>query len=314
MKHFLRQSLLFLIPVLLTAIAAEMMLRQVPSPYRYKYEWMEQHADSVETLIFGSSHSFYGIRPEFLEGRAFSLANVSQPWKLDRWLLNRWADRYTRLKTIIWPISFYSWFGSGRLEDGTEAYRCRFYKIYMHCDLYPDFSKHNLELSDYRTAKGKLGTAVYNLFHDNADPGYDIYGWGNTYKLSKKYMEAWNDGTEAAAAVKRHTAKSYKHEERNIGLMADVARFCQQRGIRLVITTTPCWHAYTDSLDSTQLKRMYELTRRFQQQYRLTYLDYLTDSRFEADDFFDSNHLSDVGAEKFTKILQHDLNVLRLSQ
>lgn len=308
MKHFLRQSLLFLIPICIVAIVAEVMLRQVPNPYRYKYEWMEQHADSVETLVFGSSHTFYGIRPEYLEGRAFSLANVSQPWKLDIWLLKRWAERCKQLKTIIWPISFYSWFGSGRLEDGTESYRCRFYKIYMHCDLYPDFSKYNLELSDYRTAKGKLGTAVYNLFHDDADPGYDAYGWGNQYKLSTKYMEKWNDGTEAAAAVKRHTVKSFEHTEKNIGLMTEVAEFCQQRGIRLVIITTPCWHAYTDSLNSTQLNRMYELTRQFQQKYHLTYLDYLKDPRFVPDDFFDSNHLSDVGAEKFSKILKEDIS------
>jgi hypothetical protein len=308
MKHFLRQSLLFLIPICIVAIVAEVMLRQVPNPYRYKYEWMEQHADSVETLVFGSSHTFYGIRPEYLEGRAFSLANVSQPWKLDIWLLKRWAERCKQLKTIIWPISFSSWFGSGRLEDGTESYRCRFYKIYMHCDLYPNFSKYNLELSDYRTAKGKLGTAVYNLFHDDADPGYDAYGWGKQYKLATKDMEKWNDGTEAAAAVKRHTVKSFEHTEKNIGLMTEVAEFCQQRGIRLVIITTPCWHAYTDSLNSTQLNRMYELTRQFQQKYHLTYLDYLKDPRFVPDDFFDSNHLSDVGAEKFSKILKEDLS------
>ena len=36
----------------------------------------------------------------------------------------------------------------------------------------------------------------------------------------------------------------------------------------------------------------------------------LKDSRFEADDFFDSNHLSEVGAIKFTKILNHDIESL----
>ena len=52
---------------------------------------------------------------------------------------------------------------------------------------------------------------------------------------------------------------------------------------------------------------MYELTRQFQQANNLIYLDYLKDPRFIANDFFDSNHLSDIGAEKFTKILNEDI-------
>jgi hypothetical protein len=42
-----------------------------------------------------------------------------------------------------------------------------------------------------------------------------------------------------------------------------------------------------------------------------SYVDYLKDHRFEANDFYDSNHLSDVGAIKFTKILDNDINSLK---
>jgi hypothetical protein len=43
------------------------------------------------------------------------------------------------------------------------------------------------------------------------------------------------------------------------------------------------------------------------QQYHIEYYDYLKDTRFVADDFWDGDHLSDVGAEKFTKILKGDI-------
>jgi len=52
---------------------------------------------------------------------------------------------------------------------------------------------------------------------------------------------------------------------------------------------------------------MYELTHKFVQENNLPYFDYLKDPRFKADDFYDSNHLSDVGAIKFTKILDKDI-------
>ena len=75
----------------------------------------------------------------------------------------------------------------------------------MDCDLYSDLSLYNLELSDYRTAKGK----ITKLFTPDTNPGYNEYGWGNTYKLSEKKMDEWNDGSEAEAAVRRHTIENW---------------------------------------------------------------------------------------------------------
>lgn len=169
----------------------------------------------------------------------------------------------------------------------------------MECDLYPDLSLYNLELSDFRTAKGKIA----KLFSSNEDPGYDEYGWGNTYKLSKKKMDKWNDGTEAEAAVKRHTAKSWDYIDMKFSQMKELADFCKSRNIQLVLITTPCWHSYYDNLNKEQLNKMYELTNRFKNEFDVPYFDYLKDPRFEADDFYDSNHLSEIGAAKFTKIL-----------
>ncbi len=92
--------------------------------------------------------------------------------------------------------------------------------------------------------------------------------------------------------------------------MKHIAEFCKSHNIQLVLITTPCWSSYYDNLDKKQLDRMYELTHKFQQEYQLPYFDYLKDSRFDADDFYDSNHLSDVGAVKFSKILNADISSL----
>ena len=304
MKKFLIYCFFFTMPIFVVLISIEYLIRQVPNPYKYKYEWMQKNAEDVEILVLGNSHTFYGIRPEFFEGKAFSLANVSQGLRQDLFLLEYWVDKYKNLKTVICPI-FNRCFGRG-LEYGTESYRCRYYKIYMDCDLYPDISLYNLELSDYRTAKGKIN----KMISPNTDLGYDEYGWGNTYKLSKKNIRIWNDGTEAEAAVKRHTAKNWDYIDQNYSLMKELAEFCQSHKIQLVLITTPCWHSYYDNLNSEQLKKMYELTHKIIKEYNLPYFDYLKDPRFEADDFYDSNHLSDVGAIKFTKILDADIKSL----
>lgn len=270
---------------------------------------MQKHAEDVKCIILGSSHTFYGIRPEFFKDKAFNLANVSQGLEEDLFLLKYWNDRYNNLKTVVYPISFYTWFSHG-LEAGSESYRCRYYKIYMDCDLYPDFSLYNLELSDFRTAKGKL----IKMLRPYTDPGYDDYGWGNTYKLSGKDMYTWNDGTEAKDAVERHKAKNWENIDCNYSQMSELADFCKTYGIQLVLITTPCWNTYYNHLNKGQLKKMYDLTYQFQKEYNLTYFDYMKDSRFVADDFYDSNHLSDVGAVKFSNILDKDIQSLSKGQ
>lgn len=302
MKRFLTYGILFLLPLLVASALLEYGIRQIPNPYRYKYEWMEQNAETVEVLVFGSSHAFYGIRPEFFDRKAFNLANVSQTREMDAFLLTYWAGRYRNLETIICPVSYASWF-LPELESGSEAYRCRYYRIYMDCDLYPDRWPYNLELSDLRTARGK----IIRHFSSKDSPGYDGYGWGNTYTLSRKDGDRWQDGSEAAAAVKRHTAREWDQVERNYELLREMARFCRRHQIRMVLVTIPCWPAYYENLDEGQLEKMDELTQRIRQEFGLSYRNYLKDPRFGADDFYDSNHLSDVGAAKFTKILYEDL-------
>ena len=93
--------------------------------------------------------------------------------------------------------------------------------------------------------------------------------------------------------------------------MKELVDFYKSRNIQLVLITTPCWYSYYDNLNKEQLDKMNELTNRFKNEFDVPYFDYLKDPRFEADDFYDSNHLSDVGAIKFTKILDNDINSLK---
>ena len=303
MKRFLTYCILFIVPILAVTLPLEYALRQVPNPYRYKYEWMQDHAESVKTLVLGNSHTFYGIRPDLLDGGpAFSLANVAQDLNHDLSLLAYWEDRYDSLKTVILPISYFTWFSPGVINE-EESYRLRYYMLYMDSDDYPALSFQSLEISDYRTALGKLK----KLLHGEMDPGVDSFGWGNTLVLSQKDTARWNNGSEAKAAVLHHTPKDWSLIESNYAKMSRIAAFCADRHIRLVLVTTPCWSAYTEGLDPVQLEKMNELTARFTKEFHVPYLNYLSDPRFEADDFYDSNHLSDIGAAKFTRILNQDI-------
>lgn len=298
MKKFFIYITVFCLPIILTAILLEIKLRQIPNPYKHKYEWMQKNSDNVETIILGSSHTFFGINPKYLDDNAFNMANVSQDIVHDISLLKYWEKRYKHLKTVMYPISYFSFFSQG-LKDGNENYRCRYYKLYMDCDIYPDFSLYNLEISDPRTAIGKM----VNFLKKETNHSCNEYGWGDTYMLSRKNNIQWKNGSEAEAAVKRHTADNWDNIDDNYNLLKALAMFCKERNIQLILITTPCWHTYYDNLDEKQWAKTYELIDELQEEFDVPYYDFLKDERFEADDFYDSNHLSDVGAEKFSKIL-----------
>ena len=63
MKKFILRTFLLILPLLLLLTAAEVYLRSLPNPSRAKNAWLMAHADSVEVLILGSSHSYYGLAP-----------------------------------------------------------------------------------------------------------------------------------------------------------------------------------------------------------------------------------------------------------
>ncbi len=302
MKQFIKYIILFILPIVVIALPLEYMMRQVPNPYKYKYEWMELNARDVETVVLGSSHAFYGVRPEFLDGKAFNMANVSQDIAHDLYLLKYWGKDYSALKRVILPISYFTLFAN--LKDGAEEYRCRYYKMYMDSDDYPSISFDNIELGNMKTARRKIKKM---LKHDD-NPGYDEYGWGNVYVLSQKDSVSWNDGSEAATAVARHDADNWgNYADDNCAMLRDMALYCKQRDVRFILVTTPCWHSYTSALDKEQLKQMYQLICSLKKDFGVEYFDYLDDGRFVEEDFFDSNHLSDVGAAKFTRILNKDI-------
>ena len=309
MKPFYIYCISILFPIILFFSIGEYLVRQVPNPYKYKEYWMEKHQKEVETLIMGGSQTFYGVKPNLLEGKAFNLANTSQGLEYDYFILNRFSCPY--LKTIIIPISYLTMF-QGPLEEGIEWYRAIFYKIYMDYPEHSSFSRYNFEFTNQKIFLGKLEKYYKGLAGLTYNKGYDEWGWGNEYLLSKKKYNIWNDGTEAETAVKRHTPKDWnralKRAEINTKRLRDIANTCKEKQITLILITTPCWHSYVELLDKRQLNKTYELIKQIQKDYDVVYFDYLKDKRFEANDFFDSNHLSEIGAEKFTIILNNDIN------
>ena len=55
---------LFLLLLLLPLGAAEVYVRSLPNPAKFKHAYLSRHAREVEVLVLDSSHTYYGLCPE----------------------------------------------------------------------------------------------------------------------------------------------------------------------------------------------------------------------------------------------------------
>ena len=296
MRRFYIAVILFMLPIFVFMGGAEFAARQIPNYYSYKYNWMDQHAEEVETLVLGSSHSLNGIIPRYLGENSFNLALPGQTLKYDAYLFFKWADRYKNLKLVILPISYFSFF-----MDHSEWIGETYSKIYLKSPFHSDFSQFNLEMLEFKPLHSKL------YFWRTGNEEYvKERGWLPMY-LKDKNLSTWNLEHKNMNEVKKHTAKSWEYVDNNYKLVSDIIYFCQKNDIKIVLTTIPQYKDYNTHLDKVQLRKMYELIGNLHSKFGVLYLDYLQDERFCADDFTNPTHLSEIGAQKFTKILRNDL-------
>ena len=303
MGKFLTKIFLFIIPLVAIFVGLEYIARSTPNSYKYKEEYMVNYGDSINTIILGSSHSFYGINPQYLENKSFNLANVSQDLKFDLYLLNRYIDKCSNLKTLIVPISYFTLFETP-LDKGNEQFRVKFYEHYMgYSDtLLNKFKK--LEIYNIKIFQEKIGKYFKGVCCNEVDYGYDSNGWATNYNTSKIGNKVESD---AIKTITRHTPKNDTYFKENLESLNQIAELCHKRNIRLFFITAPTLPAYYNKIDSKKWSFTQSVINNVCIKYNASYLNYLEDERFEESDFFDVDHLCHKGAEKFSSILKDEI-------
>lgn len=300
-KYLLKISLIGSILILLIAIG-EYVVRQDINPYQYKHRYIIENGDNITTLVLGSSHTYFGIKPNLISESAFSLANGSQPLLYDYYMLENYISDLPNLQHVILDVGYLSLRSTGFSVAASRKYTIN-YCIYMDFPQISSFSSLNLMCSEMALFRSKLSTMLKQANNLTCDE----FGWGEDYNITKKKSD-WDDAT---AAIKRHTGGENYNEKvfKNIENISRIAELCRSNNVELIIISMPIWHTYRDNLDQAQLNDVYSALERLNKKYEFNFYDYSEDVRFELDDFYDSDHLSNIGAEKFSRILADTLGL-----
>jgi hypothetical protein len=296
MKKFTRNCILFLLPVLVILVSAEILLRGLPNEYKLKRHYLDEHAGAVKILCLGSSHSYYNINPAYFSLPAFNAGHSSQTLNYDWFIFDRYKDKFDSLQYLLLPVSYFSFVE--KMNESTEAYRLKNYWLYY---------------GIVEPVKWKYHTEILSIApRKNAGRLYDYYiggkknipvtalGYGTSYSSAIKN----NLETMGKNAAILDTRTDHRFVRENIFYFEKIIAAAMKKNVRVVLFTSPAWRSFIENFNAGQQAQNDSIIKTTLKKYPgIIYSNYLTDSSFSAADFYDGDHLNEKGAEKFTKKL-----------
>ena len=108
----------------------------------------------------------------------------------------------------------------------------------------------------------------------------------------------------------RHASKDDRYFDENLNTIKAIIEFAEKKGIKVFFYTVPAYRTFVENLDSMQLKRTINTLNDLEKKYNnVVYRNYLEDKSYSEDDFFDADHLNEMGATKFTLKIDSLINL-----
>lgn len=305
MKKFLIRTAIIGVCIFSICVGIELLLLIIPNEYSYKRQYVETKGDEIKVLILGNSHNENGIIPSLLGDSTFNMAIEGCYPYYDAVLAERYVPTMKNLKYVIWNLG-YNWQYlnykySVKKHISGASYRCMYEKYF---DIpYPGF----YNWSELINSNFNYGGRILNYFIRNEialivwcdSLGEHLYSYKTkllNWKNDKKIFKIDYDNPEVKKCF-----------EETLGYMCRLAAVCESCHVRLIVITTPYYKGSLQNVSSRGLAEMQMCVDAMKKICpTMQYHNYMMDSRFIEDDFFNASHLSDIGAKKFTPILKED--------
>ena len=305
MKHFLSYCTIFAIPIIVFFITLEIVVEHIPNSYSYKYNYVIKHGDDIQALAIGHSQLYDGFKPESFFLPSFNLCNSSQYYIDNYYLLRELLPYMPNLKMVIIPIGYINVEAINNKKKMTLSYRSCYYHKYMNLDYDGHIPiRYLFECFDPSRATEK----VYSYYIKHSDiVGCDSMGRRSTHYLRDRKHELGYYNILEGCTVKECT-----YQELCIGdeeFLLKTVEMLRKKNISIVMVSPPYyWDCGFKNINEVQRR----FTKRYMddlcRKYPIFYFNYESDSTFTYDDFFNETHLSEIGAKKFTEMLNKDIN------
>lgn len=304
MNTLIKKVLIYLLPLFLIFVAFELFYRFVPNDYTVKYATIPQKYDDTAILIFGNSHTFYGLNPKYFDRPAYNLAHISQTLYFDKILFDKYIDKFKNVNCVILNLEYTSL--SEKVDTEENNWRKYCYQSYMHLEVPSidkyDFTKYFLSSSRSFSTNTKL---VLRYLNDGTQVACDENGFGINYTKAKKIPLLREDAIIRVQKIEDHLMNFID----NIARVQSIIDTCKKRGIKVVLLNMPVTSYFSKGVNQVKLKKIQETcTSIAKDNDNVRYLNLFKDKRFTNEDFFDADHLHTDGARKCSKIVNKFVN------
>ena len=310
MKNFLKNILLFVVPIVVGTIFIEVYLRTSNSMYLEKKKGLDECIEDVEILVLGNSHVHYGVDPNQFEFNVYNAAMLGQTLYYDKEILKKYIKKAEKLRYVILNVSYQSLYKPSMGVRNSLMY-------YSYGIKYRENKTFQYDLSYFWF--GYEPKASYILLNNDLQNYRSGRKFNNDFSIEKgvaniKMKNGWlpfeNDNqtkfTELDIKKKAKRANfSVKNESDRDLLIEDIEDLIQiliDEKIQPIIVTMPCYKPYIEQLDKKIIiKNEFEINR-IKEKYSLEYWNLFSEIK-DKKYFFNADHLNKRGAEKVSKLL-----------
>jgi hypothetical protein len=296
------KTFILLAPFALALGFVEYRLRRIPNSYSRAKASLEAELPSLELIVLGSSHAECAFDIAHLPIPSFNLAHGSQSLYYDAKLIEQYAPRAPNLQIVIFTFSYFSF--ESRLDRTIESWRSGFYRQVF--GINPENGERAMALIDFSYIALYSPNTAYALVLKNLiHPGID------SDTGAERMNAAGGEGLTDEFGMRRvrfHDAgMSPEVAAYNKDVLKSACRMLKERGIRVDFVSTPVHATYFRHLNAAAYTRMQADAREVAQACGVEYRNYMTDARFDSEDFLNSDHLNARGAEKFSVIVSSEV-------
>ena len=304
MKLFIRKFFLFSFLSVFLVVLYENSLSFVPNTYTLKKKLVEENKEHIQMIVLGTSRAFSGIMPNKMNDFTVNIGNNSQSIYYDIELLKKYIKNLPHLKAIVFDINFFTF--EYNLDVGPEAWRALYY--YNTFNIIPQTKE--LSFSDKFLIKMYKPKDI--IFHINSIPKYKNYYKNRGFAINTESSYLINK--EDATKRYNHLTKNYMKNSDKDFIVKKLEEFIdslKDSQIEVVFVQIPISPIMYSCIDKKLLEENNNTLNSFCEKYtNVTSINMLKDIRFLNNDFRDSDHLNSNGANKFSKLLNSEINKL----
>tara|TARA_B100001146_G_scaffold210002_1_gene207485 strand:- start:4692 stop:5627 length:936 start_codon:yes stop_codon:yes gene_type:complete len=305
-RSFFISLLWFFIPIVLLGILVEGLTRNIPTSYTYIAPYLDDHTESIEVVLLGSSQMKDAINAKMLSLPAVNLASGNQHHDTDFALLKQLLPKLPNVHTVVLEVS-YSHFELP--HNGPDFWKHAYPLLYYNVNAYQRTTYFKDELLFFANPPIMI-ERLNNYYNSHEDPagfndvGFDTLNYAGKFKRLK-YDEEAITRSDRFKIYKIPNKDLFDH---NVAHFLEMIDYLQKQNIQVVVFQAPMYTSYLPQRHPDILRRRDSVLREQIRQNNLLLFSIEEDTlNFEVTDFWNESHLNPSGAKKATALLDQFL-------